>query len=93
MATREVNEVEMKDITIKMRGARRSVEILRITEIQDLQSGKQLARNRHREAIDLTPFDRDGNALPDVAAANAARLIEVLGTELAQRVTRVARYE
>ena len=71
----EVNEVETsKEITIKIRGEKRFVEICRVTELQDA-NGKTLASRKHREALDST---------------DAARLDVVLGADLSEKVKRLA---
>ncbi len=91
MATREVEEIEAEtEITIKIRGARRFIEIAKVTELRDPLSGAALSRNKHREAIDIAPVDAEGVPVEQSAGAALERLAGVLGQELAEQVAAVA---
>lgn len=54
--------VASTEITIKIRGDRKFVEICKVTEIKDKDTGAVLATQRHREAIDYSTVDEKGVA-------------------------------
>lgn len=83
-------EVTSQEITIKIRGERRFIEVCKITQIKEAATNKIIAINKHRSSMDVSVKDEDGNdRSPEIVNTEKEKVISSIGADLAAKALAV----